>query len=71
MDQALLNKIIPAVVPGLLSVLRTTVVSRDTLTKTLTQLITEIERGQHVPDNALAQARADADVLSNLLAGKR
>ncbi len=69
-DANLLDKLIPAVVPGLLGVLRTTSVSRAVLAQTLRQLAADIRAGEHIPDTALAQARADGTVLDRLLAGK-
>ena len=71
MDQELLDKIVPAVVPGLLGVLRTAAVSREVLGQTLERLAADIKNGDHIPDSALAQAQADGTVLDRLLAGKR
>ena len=70
MANDLLDKLVPAVVPGLLGVLRTTAVSREVLGKTLRELAADIEKGEHIPETALAQARVDGEVLDRLLAGK-
>lgn len=66
----LMDELIPAVVPGLKALLRTVRVSRELLAKNLHQLARDIENGDHIPDEALAQARADGSTLDKLLSGK-
>ena len=70
MGKNLMDELIPAVVPGLRSLLRTVKASRVDLGKSLRQLALDIENGDHIPDEALEQARADGSVLDKLLSGK-
>ncbi len=70
MSKALLDELIPAIIPGLRTVLRTVRASRQDLGRSLRQLAHDIENGDHIPDEALEQARADGDTLDKLLSGK-
>lgn len=70
MSNKLMGELIPAVIPGLRTLLRTVHVSRQLLAKSLRQLADDIENGEHIPDEALGQARADGATLDDLLAGK-
>ncbi len=53
-------------VPGVLAVLRTLAVSRETLSKTLQQLTDDVREGKHIPDEALSRANEDQRTLDTL-----
>lgn len=66
----LFEALVETVVPAIVGAITRAAASRKNLVEGLRRLADEIERGDHIPDTALSQARSDGGVLDRLLSGK-
>ena len=55
-----------SLIPGILTAIKGVAVTREILGQSLQELGEEISRGEHIPDDALARAQSDQQLLNKL-----